>query len=355
MGYQIFVDKGRTELVSEAIPMFLFMFLILKWHQIVKKLFVILVFAVLVNCFGKKEIGGFLVVVFIFQLKNELPILRFKYLLAIFSVACLFYFVPPVWKTFFNRKGVDIQVLDIGQGDGLLLRVDGKKIAIDGGGPRLGARQLLPEIQKYFGGHIDLWVFSHFDQDHRGNFGEIEARLSIGKIWVPRLDGSTFSKMLRAQHRESLIIGQNELLEFSTEKHSWNCVSVNEAIAYVKVGNDDSLSCALSNRKTHDILFVSTGDLPSRLEPKVLDAFTQMGLKVPENGIMVLKLGHHGSKTSSSGIFLDGLRPQIGIITAGRQNQYRFPHEPVLERLLSRGVRVFRVDALGNFKVHFDN
>jgi len=68
----------------------------------------------------------------------------------------------------------------------------------------------------------------------------------------------------------------------------------------------------------------------------------------------VLKIGHHGSKTSTSETLLRALKPEVALISAGRGNRFHFPHGSVVERLERWGTSIFRTDTIGSFKLHFD-
>ncbi|KXT78397.1 Late competence protein ComEC, DNA transport [Streptococcus sp. DD13] len=90
--------------------------------------------------------------------------------------------------------------------------------------------------------------------------------------------------------------------------------------------------------------FLFTGDLEEEGEIKLLQRYPQLQVDV-------LKLGHHGSKGSSSEAFLDQLKPKIALVSVGLNNRYKHPHEETLQRLTSRGISIYRTDQDGAIRL----
>lgn len=244
-----------------------------------------------------------------------------------------------------------INVLDVGQGDGFLLDLKGFHLVIDGGGPGHGASQLLPEISSKLGNRVDLWVLTHFDKDHIGNFSEVFSKVHPREVWIPRRDHSDFVQTLVSPSVHSVASGRSEFCTPDYCIEGWMDPIRRTIVRSVK--NQDSIAIIVSNRLSRRPVALFMGDLFAPQEKSLLTYLkSKYSGDIPP--LPILKLGHHGSKTSSSTVFLAALHPKLAIISGGRMNSYRHPNEIVLERLESRETQISRTDLLGNFKVYFD-
>lgn len=235
--------------------------------------------------------------------------------------------------------------IDVGQGDSLLLELEGKKILIDGGkGVALEEYRKRNLIHK-----IDLWVISHFDQDHSQAFFEAWKNWSPQEVWISGYGNGNERRFFEKLESQTKVESQNwNRCEDRLCVAAWTAASKDS----FKIKNPESLVFYVYNRVSKRIYFISTGDLPKPKEMDFIGFLKAKGLNllVP---VEVLKLGHHGSKSSSGSQFLDEIRPRVAIILSGRMNQYHFPHDSVLNRLAERGISVLRIDSLGTNHIDF--
>ncbi len=266
------------------------------------------------------------------------------------SFALLLCFLALTFVPFPNmasHSNFEMDVIDIGQGDGLLLKIEGEfSVGIDGGGPLLGTKKLMPEVLGRLQNQADLWVITHFDRDHVGNYLELQGMIASKEVWIPRFDHSTPSKSLQSLKIPIQEVGLHprKLCFKRLCLESWTAAPVHSR----DVKNSSSLILLVSEKMSGRLIGLLMGDLEAEGEEKLLRVLRSRG------PLLFLKAGHHGSKTSSTEKFIEALQPKVVLITSGRENQFRFPHSIVSERLESWGAKVFRVDTLGNFKLRFD-
>ncbi len=239
----------------------------------------------------------------------------------------------------------ELAMLDVGQGEAILLRDGAEALLVDGGGWRgagIGQRVLLPALTRLGVRRLRALVLSHPDLDHCGGLVEIAAFLPVREIWTapgwaPR--GCAYRlKTLPGTRLRPLWAGESARLG------RWRLAALHPAAGDRSGGNDRSL-VLLAESGPHRVLL--TGDLEAAGERRLLSG--------PRRRISgsILKLAHHGSSTSSSEDFLEAVSSRLALVSAGRTNPYGHPSERVLERLRRRGVRVLRTDRDGLIRLVF--
>lgn len=238
-----------------------------------------------------------------------------------------------------TREEVELVMADVGQGESLLLRSGSRAILVDGGGitgRNLAAEVLVPLLAEKRISSLALAILTHPDRDHCQGLLELTRWIPIARVWLPpsRYD-SRCSRLLtkemagrvlrvRAGLRAELgPIGLRVLAPFAPQQQRGNLASV---VIQVEAGG----------RK---VLFA--GDLETRGE---LSLVAREGKALQSD---ILKVAHHGSRTSTSAAWLKIVRPRIALISAGPQNSFGHPHLEVLERLASARCRVLRTDLSG--------
>ena len=263
-----------------------------------------------------------------------------------------------VWDTAFHEKGrlLEIVTLDVGQGDAAVVRFpDNRTMLIDGGVRRVYYDEKKQEIadydvgkriiEPYFDYHgirkLDLVVLTHPDFDHGGGLGYILENFEVSRVLgisdIPL--GSQTHQRLRAVAEARNIpymfpyAGEITLTPTATLNllHPIDPTSTN---LLDEDKNDDSLVIKLSYGAV-DVLF--TGDIEKSAEARLIDSGQDLRAEV-------LKVPHHGSRTSSSAPFLDAVQPRCAIFSLGKGNQYQFPHADVVTRYQLRECRLWRTD-----------
>ncbi len=250
-----------------------------------------------------------------------------------------------VWQVS-QPQYTQVTILDVGQGSGAYIKVDnGFEILVDVGETNKTLRNL-SRFRPWWDRHIDLIITSHSDKDHTGMVPKILRRFRVGgyiESPKPGTDGlyKSIHKELEAQdipliYPEHIDLSQDVFITFLHPQNKF---------AQEYSDNDASLVFVLQVRGTR---FLFMGDASSRVENELIRRYGK------QLDVDVLIVGHHGSKTSTSQVFLDITTPEYGVISAGAENTYGHPHQSVIKRLEEHGVVVLRTDTLGNvqFKVY---
>jgi competence protein ComEC len=258
--------------------------------------------------------------------------------------------IPLVAAIIVGRSDVAdprLTMLDVGQGDALLLRSPQHVVLIDAGGrlgdAHFGEQELLPMLVDRGVRHIDVAVLTHVHPDHCGGLPAVLENLNIGSVWISprRFRGDCAQRVLDACSRRAIPIhvvrdgdvrdvGGMSLRAFvagHTFKHSPENNS--SVVLRVVVGRWTALL---------------TGDVERDAEES---------LASQEIRADVLKVGHHGSKTSSTPLLLDAVHPRIALISCGLRNLFGHPHPSVLESLRTRRIHSWRTDRNGTIDVDF--
>ncbi len=234
-----------------------------------------------------------------------------------------------------------IEILDVGQGDGILLRLSGAHILIDGG----PSPDLVQELRSRSVHHIDLWIVSHFDRDHFGAVLSQLHRIQIHEIWIPSWDPR--SRLTQLQENSRVRIANDDTIKTSFGPWDLKAFSPRPAQPGVKVSNRHSL-CSFLSLKDGPTLAAFLGDLDARGEA-ILSR-----LRIQDERLPILKVAHHGSRTSSAEEYIKSFRPQLALITAGRQNNYGHPHPEILDRLHRWGADIMSTSWRGSFILDLD-
>ena len=227
-----------------------------------------------------------------------------------------------------DRSGVlTVAFLDVGQGDAIYVEApNGNQLLIDGGPGRQTLR-VLGSVMPFWDRSLDLVLATHPDQDHVGGLPTVLERMRVDSVITTENTSGTgaygaFEKAIidkrplriLARRGERIILDRGVVLEILFPDRSargWE-TNTGSIVARLTYGNES---------------FLFTGDSPQPIEKYL----------VGKNGgslhSTVLKLGHHGSRTSSSKIFLAAVSPEYAVISAGLNNKYGHPHKEVLALL----------------------
>lgn len=259
----------------------------------------------------------------------------------------------------FLKNGVEIYFLDVGQGDSTIIRTaKNKTIVIDGGegeksGFDYGKNVLFPFLINKGVRKIDFLIFSHFDSDHCGGLIYLLENIKVEKIligkqfeknenleYIVNLANKKHVKIIELQAGNKINIEKESSLEIlwpsEAEKISENAI------------NNNSLVCKFVCKNFSMLL---TGDIESIAEEKLIEKYKNTN-RLNAN---ILKIAHHGSKTSSIQEFLNEVNPKIALIGVGRKNKFGHPNQEVLERLKEKGIQIYRTDQNGEIQIIVKN
>lgn len=230
-----------------------------------------------------------------------------------------------------------IHFIDVGQADSALVTCDGHSMLIDGGNAD-DSNLVYSVLQRETNGHLDYVVGTHAHEDHIGGLsGAFEADTAdVTFCPVTEYDSKAFRNFkTRADERGGGITIPAVGDTFTLGEASVTVVAVNS------VPEDTNNTSIVIRIVYGDISFLFTGDAEQETEEKILET----GQDIEST---VLKVGHHGSSTSTSQAFLDAVSPTYAVISCGKDNSYGHPHSETLAKLSSAGVEVLRTDELGD-------
>ncbi|KKQ22349.1 MAG: internalization-related competence protein ComEC/Rec2 protein [Candidatus Wolfebacteria bacterium GW2011_GWC1_37_10] len=268
---------------------------------------------------------------------NKNSLIVFLIFLAVFDVF--------VWqKIIFGKSGdkSEIYFLDVGQGDSQLVVLPGNvKILIDGGPNNKVVKELdyiLGSTERY----IDLVVMSHPQYDHFAGLIDVLNRYKAGIFIYNGREGEILAfrdlKDVLSERGVPLIaLVGGDKIRYQNSK--LEIISPSEELLKSKELNDTSLVMKL---ESNGLKALFTGDIGIKVENYLLKNF--------DIDADVLKVAHHGSKFSSSELFLEEATPEISVIEVGKNN-YGHPTEKALSNLLAVGSKIFRTDVDGTVKL----
>lgn len=233
-----------------------------------------------------------------------------------------------------SSNNLDVYFLDVGQADSILLSNNGHYMLIDAGNNEDG-----PKLINYFKSlgitKFDYVIATHAHEDHIGGMDDIIKNFDIGTFYMPDLitTTKTFEDVLDALSEKQIAFETPTIdQEFSFSDTKITTLYVNNE---VKNLNDSSIVLRLKHG-TNTFLF--TGDASTKVEKQLLNKNIASD---------VLKVGHHGSRYSTSKEFLNKVNPQYAIISVGINNTYKHPHDETLKKLNDKKIIIYRTDQEG--------
>ena len=268
-----------------------------------------------------------------------------------------------------EAKGqLTISMLDIDQGDAVLIQTGVKNILIDTGDDKYyedGKKgkentQLLTELQKLKIDHIDTLVMTHAHADHIGKADKVIAQYGVKELVYNGIPSTSkyfinALKAAKANGTQQVKVKSGDVLDFGNGV-SFEIVSpsqslIDEDTAAIKAKKkvDVNNESVVGRLTFGNFAMLFTGDAEGPVEKDMVASY---GKKLK---CQVLKAGHHGSKTSSTAEFLKLVQPESVVMSLGVNNQYGHPHEALLNRLQKQGIKnIYRTDANGTITIVSD-
>ncbi|MBI2474703.1 MAG: MBL fold metallo-hydrolase [Candidatus Taylorbacteria bacterium] len=239
---------------------------------------------------------------------------------------------------------VKISVLDVGQGDAIFIESPTRAQILVDGGPGRKVMSALPKAMPFYDRTIDLLVVSNPDKDHIAGFVDIIRSFRVGAILVPGTVNNTevYRALLAAIAEKNIpvILGRR-----GERVHLGGGAYIDILFPDRDVSGLDTNTGSLVSKLVYgQSSILLTGDAPSSIE-EYLVRLDGENLKSD-----VLKVGHHGSKTSTAASFLGYVSPEFAAVSVGADNTYGHPHKEVLETLERFEIEIFRTDLSGDIK-----
>lgn len=271
----------------------------------------------------------------------------FKIRLAVMGISILsgffIYYTPS--------KGLDIQFMDVEQGDGIFIKADdGTTITIDGGSSdvkNVAKYRMIPCIKASGTGVIDYAVITHADKDHISGIEEIlnmntENGLTIRNLVMPHVsyEDEAYDELLTAAKTKGiqvLYIKEGDTMKLG--KVEIKCIHPDGK--YISDNRNDYSTVLSLKYENFSALF--TGDIPAEIEKSIINKI--------DNNYTILKVAHHGSKYSSDMEFLKKVMPAYSVISVGEDNSYGHPGTETINKLKSLNSKILRTDLSGEIEI----
>ena len=237
---------------------------------------------------------------------------------------------------------LDVYYLDVGQGDAAVVLCEGEAMVIDGG-PVKASSFMYSFIKNTLGLHsVKYMIASHPHEDHIGGLSGVLNAVPVDLILSPVLewDSKPFDSLLKYADYQGCPI----LVPQDGDEFILGGATITILLCWPEAWGENDMSIVL-RIDYGETSFLFTGDAEYMAEYMAID--NELPLKAN-----VLKVGHHGSISSSTGEFLDAVRPEYAIISCGKDNSYGHPHKETLEALKNRDVSIFRTDLNGTIHFH---
>lgn len=265
------------------------------------------------------------------------------------SLTILFIGTVFIWSAVFARVAdniLEVHFFSVGQGDSIFVETPNKKQILIDGGPDKTVLEKLNQTMPIYDRKIDLLVLTHPDADHVTGLVDVVNYYQIGRILTSGFERDTAVyrrwrdlisekniPITIAQAGQRVVLGGGIVLEV---------VWPEQPLTGIKSANNASIVGKLIYGQSE---FLLTGDIEKKIENILLKR--NWNLKSD-----ILKVPHHGSKSSSSYNFVKAIEPQIAVISVGENNRYKHPHKDVLERF--KNMSVFRADKNGDIIIFTD-
>lgn len=239
-------------------------------------------------------------------------------------------------------SGMSVTYLNVGQGDSELIQVNGINMLIDAG-TNAGANDLVKDLKNRGIKTIDIAIATHPHEDHIGGMDEVLENFDVKSFYAPKVAHTTktYENMLKAVKNEGLKIKQikegtkidlgkdTEVQVYSPVKSQYEELNNYSPVMKISYGQNS---------------FMFTGDAESLVEKEILSE--NKDLKAD-----VLKLGHHGSHSSTSKEFLKAIDPSIAIVSCAKDNKYGHPHKETMSNLKKAGITVYETFRDGDITI----
>ena len=241
-------------------------------------------------------------------------------------------------NTDYLKSGFSAHFIDVGQGDSALVICDGKTMLIDGGKPH--ASSIIYTYLKKLGiEYLDYIVASHADDDHIGGLSAPLSKMKVGSVLAPETEANTssYTNFKTKAAEQGLTIRHpkpGDTLTLGSSKTTF--------LGPITESESDRNNGSIVMKVVYgETSFLFTGDAEREEEQQILSTGCDLSATV-------LKVGHHGSRNSTTYPFLREIMPKYAVISVGKDNSYGHPTEDTLSRLRDADVKVYRTDMQGD-------
>lgn len=275
-----------------------------------------------------------------------------KCIISSIVIVIILNFILPIILS--KSKNLVINFIDVSQGDSTLIRVDNKNVLIDGGGSLysdnfdVGEKVLFPYLLDRGICKLDYILVSHFDADHCQGLTYILENMKVKNVIISSLGQNS------KEYNDFINLAKKKNINIIYVKKG-DKVRLGKAIIEILYPDNEEITDNAKNNNAivcrlmwNDISILFTGDIEDIAEEKILKIYDNNLEKLKST---ILKVAHHGSKTSSTSKFLEAVKPKIALIGVGKNNNFGHPNEGVIERLEKINCKIYRTDINGEIEI----
>lgn len=280
--------------------------------------------------------------------ENIKPIISVLSVIIILTVSALI--TPEQWNVIFDKLGfsnsissnypMNVHFIDVGQGDCTVIKTDNSKTVLIDSGEDVYSEKVISYLERLNVSKIDFCIITHPHADHVGAMSEILNRFGAETFIMPSIDNDIAPK---EEYYSDLLSTVNKTCDNVLSIKDFSSFSIGDIsleifppLSKSKELNNMSLVIKASYK---DASFVITGDCTTKEENQIIESFGEEKLKCN-----VLKVGHHGSEYATGENWLNALKPDICVISVGKNNNFGHPSEKLIKTLEERNIQFFRTD-----------
>lgn len=247
-----------------------------------------------------------------------------------------------------NDKSIEIHFIDVGQGDCILIRARNGDYLIDTGGNifdsfDIGKNITLPYLQKHGVSRLKAVFITHFHDDHCKSLPLLMDNIKIDNILLSYKDNNNyiFNEIINSGISTTILKEKDKI---NLDNNTWiNVLGPSKDLIKDSNENNKSLVFLLTH---YDKTVLFTGDMEKESESRLASSI--------EDKVDIIKVPHHGSNTSSTGTLLNKIKPEIAVISLGRNNFFGHPSKDVIGRYEDIGSTLYRTDTMGRVNLRLD-
>lgn len=242
-------------------------------------------------------------------------------------------------------KLLSIHIIDVGQGDSILIQTPGDKNILVDAGDENSERIVKSYLKRNKVKSLDVVIATHPDSDHIGSLDNVVNNFNIKNIYMPEqsTNSESFKNLISSCNDKKLKINYLYKGDSISIENNLNLLVLNPSF----IQNDNNLNSIVFYLTFKNKSFLFTGDAEYENELNIINSFDI------ENTDF-LKVGHHGSSSSTSLDFIKSITPDIAVISCGYKNQYGHPHKKTLDTLKNNNVLTYRTDINGDMIFYSD-
>ncbi|HFL2528595.1 ComEC/Rec2 family competence protein [Clostridioides difficile] len=244
-----------------------------------------------------------------------------------------------------KKSLLSIHMIDVGQGDSILVQTPTNKNILIDGGDEDSENIIISYLRQKRIKTIDIIIATHPDSDHIGSLDNIIKKFNVNSIYMPEqsTDSEAYQNLINSCTDKNLSIQhlyKNDVLNIDNNINIY-------VLSPSYIQEESNLNSIVFKLTFNDNSFLFMGDAEEENEKEILHSFKL-------NNINFIKIGHHGSNSSSSLEFIKKISPDIAAISCGYKNQYGHPHREVINNLKQNHVSIYRTDKIGDIVFYSD-